>query len=167
MNRLRWYGANPLHLLTLVASFALAGYAATRLLVDDPWGVALWFIGAAVVHDLVLFPLYAIADRSVQGIVRRRPLPTPFRPWVNYLRAPALLSGLLFLVWSPLILRLPDDYESITALPISPYLGHWLLVTGTLFAISAIALAVQLRRHTGSGPYSPVSPSIRSRSRSR
>ena len=28
---LRWYGANPLHLLTLLGSFALAGYAAVQL----------------------------------------------------------------------------------------------------------------------------------------
>ena len=31
MRRLtRWYGANPLHLLALLACFALAGYAATK-----------------------------------------------------------------------------------------------------------------------------------------
>ena len=28
---LRWYGANPVHLLALLASFALAGYAAVQL----------------------------------------------------------------------------------------------------------------------------------------
>ncbi|MEJ8672741.1 hypothetical protein WKI71_43560 [Streptomyces sp. MS1.AVA.1] len=27
--------------------------------------MAVWFVGAALLHDLVLLPLYALADRSV------------------------------------------------------------------------------------------------------
>jgi hypothetical protein len=34
--QLRWYGASPLHLLTLLACFGLAGYAATRLVSSHP-----------------------------------------------------------------------------------------------------------------------------------
>ncbi|MGJ5949581.1 hypothetical protein [Streptomyces neyagawaensis] len=56
---------SPLQLLLLAGSFALAGYAGVRLLADDWFGVALWFVGAAVVHDLVLLPLYAAADRAL------------------------------------------------------------------------------------------------------
>ncbi|MGW5233925.1 hypothetical protein ACWEQU_16905, partial [Streptomyces nodosus] len=68
-------GGGPLQLLLLVCSFALAAYAGVRLLADDWSGVALWFVGAALLHDLVLLPLYAIADRAVVrglGAVRRR-----------------------------------------------------------------------------------------------
>ena len=61
----RWYGANPLHLLALLACFGLAGYAAAQLVPSRPAGVAVWFAGAVVGHDLVLMPLYSIADRSV------------------------------------------------------------------------------------------------------
>ena len=68
----RWYGANPLHLLTLLACFALAGYAAAQLVPSRPLGVAVWFIAAVIGHDLVLMPLYSIADRSVLAAVRHR-----------------------------------------------------------------------------------------------
>ena len=67
-----WYGASPLHLLALLASFALAGYAAAQLVPSRPAGVAVWFAGAVVGHDLVLMPLYSIADRSVLAAVRHR-----------------------------------------------------------------------------------------------
>ena len=36
-----------------------------RLLAGDWFGVALWFVGAALLHDLVLLPLYAAADRAL------------------------------------------------------------------------------------------------------
>ena len=66
---------SPLQLLLLSCSFALAAYAGVRLLAGDWLGVALWVVGAAVLHDLVLLPLYAAADRAVVrgfGRVRRR-----------------------------------------------------------------------------------------------
>ncbi len=143
----RWYGANPLHLLVLLGAFALAGYAALRLFEARPLGVAIWFFGAAVVHDVLLFPLYAVADRSVQGLLRHRPAPVPAVPWINYLRVPVLLSGLLLLVYFPLILGLAPGFTLITGLPLSVYFERWLLVTGVLFAASALAFALRLRRH--------------------
>ena len=76
----RWYGANPLHLLTLLACFALAGYAAAQLVPSRPVGVAVWFIAAVIGHDLVLMPLYSIADRSVLAAVRHRAPDLPGSP---------------------------------------------------------------------------------------
>jgi len=143
---IRWYGASPPHLLGMLGCFGLAGYAATRLLVGRPVAVAVWFVGAAVAHDVVFFPLYAIVDRSVTAVLRRRGRALPPGPWVNYVRVPAMLSGLLLLVWFPLILRLPSAYAPSTGFSTRPYLGRWLLVSGGLFAASALALAVQLRR---------------------
>ena len=68
----RRYGAHPLHLLTLLASFALVGYVISLLGVHSLWNdrvwwqsIIVWFLGAIVLHDLVLFPFYALADRSV------------------------------------------------------------------------------------------------------
>ncbi|MER6924634.1 hypothetical protein ABT314_37830, partial [Streptomyces spiralis] len=55
---------SPLQLVLLACSFALAGYAGVRLFAGDWFGVALWFVGAALLHDLVLLPLYAAADRA-------------------------------------------------------------------------------------------------------
>ncbi|NUW29937.1 hypothetical protein HTZ77_00600 [Nonomuraea sp. SMC257] len=153
----RWtaarYGADPLHLLALLACFALTGYAATRVVAAGIWvGFVVWFVGAAIVHDLLLYPLYAVSDVTAQRRPwrrRRRPSGHPARPSsINYLRVPAALSGLLLLIWFPLILGLAGDtYHRSTGLDTSPYLGRWLLVTGVLFAGSAIAYAIRLRRH--------------------
>ena len=141
----RWYGANPLHLLALLGCFALAGYAAFQLVPPRPAGVAAWFAGAVIGHDLVLMPLYAIADRSVLAAARHRTPAMPAVPWINYLRVPAGLSALLFLLWFPLILRLTTSYQLSTTLSPDPYLWHWLAVTGALFLLSATAYAVRLR----------------------
>jgi hypothetical protein len=146
MRRLtRWYGANPLHLLVLLACFAIAGYAAMQLVKSRPEGVAIWFIGAVIGHDLLLMPLYSLADRSVIAAIRHRAPSLPAVPWINYLRVPAGLSALLLLVWFPLILRLHTRYQASTTLSPDPFLWHWLAVTGTLFLLSAIAFALRLR----------------------
>jgi hypothetical protein len=143
---LRWYGANPLHLLTMLGSFALAGYAAAQLLPLDIFGIALWFAGAVIGHDLLLMPLYTLADRSASAVFRHIPPKLPAVQWINYLRVPVVLSGLLLLIWFPLIFRLPTGFQAATTLSLDPYLWHWLAVTGALFLLSAIALAVRLRR---------------------
>jgi len=80
----RWYGAQPLHLLALLAAFALAGYAVRGVVEASQWrGFALWFAVAIVGHDLLLFPLYSLADLSVRRLLpgrpgaRRRDVPGP------------------------------------------------------------------------------------------
>jgi hypothetical protein len=146
---LRWYGASPLHLLALLACFGLAGYAAARLASSRPVAVVVWFAGAAVGHDLVLVPLYSLADRSALAALRHRAPQLPAASWINYVRVPAALSGLLLLVWFPLILRLRSPYHASTTLSADPYLWHWLAVTGTLFLLSAAAFALRLRGRPG------------------
>ncbi|MFJ4534630.1 hypothetical protein ACIP39_01415 [Streptomyces tibetensis] len=134
---------SPLTLLLLSCSFALAAYAGVRLLAGDWFGVALWVVGAALLHDLVLLPLYAAADRAVVrglGAVRRR-------EWAMYVRVPAALSGLLLLVWFPLIGSLVEArYRSATGLPPEVFLTRWLLITAVLFGGSALLLVVRLLR---------------------
>jgi hypothetical protein len=142
----RWYGASPLHLLAMLGCFALAGYAGAGLLHAKPAGVAVWFVGAVVGHDLILLPLYAVADKSVLVVFRHRPPRLPTVPWINYLRVPVVLSGLLLLIWFPLIFRIPSRFPRTTDLSLDPYLGHWLAVTGALFLLSALALALRFRR---------------------
>src|SRR3989442_3097158 len=69
----RWYGAHPLHLLALLASFALAGYAVHAVVAAGQWrGFAVWFLVAIVGHDLLLFPLYSVADLSLRRLLPRR-----------------------------------------------------------------------------------------------
>lgn len=146
---LRWYGAGPLNLLTMIGCLALAGYAAAVLLPQNPVGILAWLIGAVIGHDLILMPLYTLADRSAMAVVRHRQPPLPAVRWINYLRVPAALSGMLLLIWFPLIFRLPARFTATTSLSLDPYLWHWLAVTGALFLLSAVTLAVRLRMTRG------------------
>jgi hypothetical protein len=143
------YGASPLHLLALLAAFALAGYAVHAVVAAGQWrGFAVWFIVAIVGHDIFLFPLYSLADVSVRRLLRGVPAPLPAGPPViNYIRVPAGFSLLLLLVWFPLILRLSSAaYFRASGLSTSPYLWRWLAVTGAMFAVSAMIYALAMRR---------------------
>lgn len=146
---------SPLQLLLLACSFALAVYAGVRLLAGDRFGVALWIVGAALLHDLVLVPLYTVADRTVArglGAAGRRGR-------TMYVRVPAALSGLLLLVWFPLISGMVSErYRSATTLPPDGFLARWLLITAVLFGGSALLLALRaLRARRAAKHRSPVS----------
>lgn len=147
----RRYGEGPLHLLAQLVAFTLAGYAASRVLVEGgPWAaLLLWFVGAALGHDLVLLPLYALADSAGQFRLFRRSRPLPAVAGValaHYVRVPAALSALLLLVWFPLVLGGRDRaFRDTTGLGTEVYLGRWLAVTAVLFAASALACALRVR----------------------
>jgi hypothetical protein len=145
------YGGSPLHLLAVLASFAIAGYGFLRI-VENPSavGTLVWFGGAAVAHDLIAFPLYSalnlIAHRSVAGpddaweAGRRVPL-------INHVRIPAFLSGLALLMFFPEILGLDAaNYEKDAGLSGDVFLTRWLGLTAALFLGSALVYAVRLRR---------------------
>ncbi|MGH3773856.1 MAG: hypothetical protein ACRDRW_21115 [Pseudonocardiaceae bacterium] len=135
------------HLLALLASFVVAGYAGIRLLAGNPIGIGAWFFGSAVAHDAVLFPLYAGLDAALVLLLRRHPAWASVAGvrWLNYLRVPAMVSALLLLVWSPLILRVSETaYHAASTLSAQPFLSRWLAVTAALFAISAATLAVRV-----------------------
>ncbi len=168
----RWYGAHPLHLLALLASFALAGYAVHAVVVAGQWrGFAAWFLVAILGHDLLLFPLYSVADLSLRRLLPRwvtaagarhggrnsrgsepgtaARIPSPWPPVLNYVRVPAAFSLLLLLIWFPLVLGLSSAaYQRASGLGTGPYLWRWLAVTGTLFAVSSVSYALRLRRAT-------------------
>jgi hypothetical protein len=159
----RYYGAGPLHLLALIACFALSGYV-----VDDMYHAAhgqrilVWFLGAVVGHDLVLFPLYALADRSAGWLgARFRPDRRPAVPWINYVRVPVVMSVLLLAVSFPLVLNLSNrTYQAATGLTVAPFEGRYLLVVAALFGTSAVLYALRLgramtARPTASDPAGP------------
>jgi hypothetical protein len=127
-------------LLVLLACFALAGYAGSFLLGDPAlFRVLAWFVGAAVVHDLVLFPLYALGDRVLER------LPRPRVPLVNHVRVPLLGAGLTFLVFLPGIIRQGEaTHFAATGLDQAPYLGRWLGLVAAMLALSALVYAVRL-----------------------
>lgn len=143
MRRPRPVLGSPLQLLLLVSSFALTGYAAVRLAAGDWVEVALWFVGAAVLHDLVLLPLYGAADQ----VLLRGFEAAGQRTLVSYVRVPAALSLLLLLVWFPLIGgRVADRYPPATGLSADGFLARWLLITAVLFGGSAVLLALRWLR---------------------
>ena len=139
------YGAQPWHLVALLACFAVTAYAVSRLLDDLPvlLRITIWFVGSAVVWDLVLGPLLAGADTALRrsGISRLRVSP------LNYVRFPALLSLVLLVMFTPLIFQRSETvYRLKAGLTQNPYLDRWLLITVVLFALSALAYAVDVVR---------------------
>jgi hypothetical protein len=151
----RYYGAHPIHLLTLLTSFALVGYVVCLLGAKDLWNsrvwwhsILIWFVGAIALHDLVLFPLYALSDRSLdagwRAITGRLPDRTPLVPSINYVRIPTMGSGLLFLIFFPGIIRQGHAaYRRATGLTQAPFLDRWLLITAALFGLSAAAYVLR------------------------
>lgn len=129
---------SPFQLCVLLCSFALCAYAGVRLLDGDWVLIALWFAGAAVIHDLVLLPLYAGVDRVlVKGAAGRRRA-----AWVNYVRVPGALSLLLLLVWFPLISgRVSERYAGVTGQSADGFPVRWLVITAVLFGGSAAVFA--------------------------
>ena len=54
----RLYGSNPLHLIGHLVVFFIAGFAIVQILAGGAWvNWIAWFVGAALLHDLVLLPL--------------------------------------------------------------------------------------------------------------
>jgi hypothetical protein len=156
------YGASPLHLLSLLGCFALAGYAAAHLIHQPTLiRILIWFVAALVGHDLVLFPLYALADRSLSAALRGlwpRRGPAARVPPLNYLRLPLLGAGLLLLVFLPGIIRQGQStYHAATGQDQHPFLDRWLLLTAAMFLLSAVSYTIRVHR-TGRHPTSDSRP---------
>src|SRR5271165_5781533 len=93
----RLYGDHLFHLVVVMAALALGAYTVSVLGVrslfnSHVWwqSIAVWFAVAVIGHDLILFPLYALADRLLIG---------PRPPAANYLRLPTLAGALLLMVF--------------------------------------------------------------------
>jgi hypothetical protein len=159
------YGSNPLHLLTMVSGFALGGYILATFKPATLWNpgtwwqsIVVWFAAAVVAHDLLFFPLYALADRVLSARISRRPSRSHPKVFVrNYIRVPALGAGLTLLIFLPGIIEQGGPtYHAATGQTQQPFLGRWLLLTAVMFAVSALAYATRLaaaRRRTA-GPSS-------------
>jgi uncharacterized membrane protein len=106
--------------------------------------IAVWFALAVVGHDLVLFPLYALAD-AVIFRTRRRVHHHLKVPAHNHIRFPALGAGLTLLVFLPGIVQQgADTYLAATGQTQQPFLGRWLLLAAAMFASSAVVYAIRL-----------------------
>jgi hypothetical protein len=135
------YGASLAHLVLMLFCFAVAIYAFSRAWkqggVDH---IVFYFVVLLILHDLVGWPLYTSADRAMQRVSRGP------KPWINYVRIPFFISGVLLIVAFPLIFRLSASaYAANSGLSESPYLYHWLLVTGALFTGSGFVYLFRAR----------------------
>ncbi len=153
----RLYGANPLHLIGHLVVFFVAGWAIVQILGGGSilnW--IAWFVGAALLHDLVLLPLYSVLDRGL-GIASRGRADRRLRvPVINHLRTPAAISGILLIVYFPVILGLSgSNYFNDTGHHLAGYTRNWLLITLGLFLVSALVYGVRARSRR---PPAPVTP---------
>ncbi len=144
----RLYGSHPLHLIGHLLVFFVAGWAIDQIVgagVVVNW--IAWFIGAALLHDLVLLPVYSACDRLLGRVALTGP---PARlSAVNYVRVPVVISGILLLVYFPLVLGVSSrNYRNDTGHTLSGYTRNWLLITAGLFVASAVVYVVRrTRRH--------------------
>jgi hypothetical protein len=147
------YGSHPLHLLTLIAGFALFGYVLATIKPATLWNphtwwqsIIVWFAAAIIAHDLVLFPVYAFVDRILLAGSRIRPSRSDASiPVLNYVRVPALGAGLTLLMFLPGIIEQgAPTYAAATGQTQEPFLGRWLLLTAAMFATSAGLYAIRL-----------------------
>jgi hypothetical protein len=94
-------------------------------------GVAIWLVAAAIVHDGLLFPVYAGLDRVARAALRGAR--------VNYVRIPAGLSLLLLGVfWGTIGGKGERAYHAVSGRSFDGYAVRWLLVTAVLFGVSGV-----------------------------
>jgi hypothetical protein len=153
----RLYGASPAHLLGALASFAVIVVAAMGWFAEPAISlkyILIWFGGAIVVHDVLLLPLYSALDRLTGLRLGRR---GPARsgkgprgpdgqgervrvPGRVYLRVPAIVAGVIGLVFWPEILNKGDaTYFLASGQHQHLYLGRYLAIVAVLFALSGLA----------------------------
>jgi len=158
----RLYGSHPLHLGAHLVMLFVAGWAINQILGGgNAINWLAWFIGAALLHDLVLLPVYSLLDRGLErsarfgrrarsGSATRQGSLTPV---VNHIRAPAAIAGILLIVYFPVILGYSStNYRNDTGHALTGSTRNWLLVSAGLFLCSGLVYLVRVIRR-------PASPS--------
>jgi hypothetical protein len=130
------YGAGPLHLLGHAGLFVLTAYAITQIFTLGAAGNAMvWLIGAVLLHDAILWPLYSTADRAGRLLLRGA---------INYVRIPLGLSLLLGLVFVGTVAgKGANAYRNASGQTYDGYVTRWLVVSAALFVIAAIVYGVR------------------------
>jgi hypothetical protein len=99
-------------------------------------GVAIWLVAAAIIHDLLVVPVYSGLDRVARSALRGAR--------VNYVRIPAGLSLLLLCVfWGTIGGKGAGAYHAVSGRSFAGYGTRWLLVTAVLFATSGVIYLVR------------------------
>ncbi len=145
----RLYGASPLHLFAHLVVFAIVAFALDRIFSGGHVKeLLIWYLGLAIGHDLVFVPAYTGLDRVVRATVARLPLPTVRRvPVINHLRAPAVISALLLIIYFPLIAHQNAGwFFEVSGHQLTHYARNWLLINAVLFLGSGLIYAARVAR---------------------
>jgi hypothetical protein len=153
----RVYGAGPRHLLAVLVAMAVAGSAVLELGWSALWNeevwwqsIPVWFVGAVVLHDLVLFPAYSFVDRLLVAAARTRrsrECDSVAVPLLNHVRVPLLAIGLITLMFLPGIIgQGASSYEAATGQTQDPFLVRWLLLCAGIVAASGFVYGVRRLR---------------------
>jgi hypothetical protein len=129
----RWLFLVPGLAAVAVGAYGLWTYLSTTAQIS--WGI--WFVGSALLHDLVIAPLWIGL-----GWVAAKVLPRPARaPMV----VGAALSGSITLVALPFALGFGGD-EGDTSFETRDFTTTLLVVVGVVLAVSAVWAAVRVQR---------------------
>lgn len=127
-------------------AFAQAALSGNQIR-DQKALLALWFLGALLLHDFLFYSMYTLLDRAAargQGLSD-----TDRSSWINFVRVPVpvLLTGLVFLVWFPLILGAnAKTYRDASGLGTGHFFGRFLVFTTAVFLVSAALYCLRLLR---------------------
>jgi hypothetical protein len=130
-----------------LAVIAVAAFAISRTLEvasTDGLNFVIWLVAGAVLHDIVLLPLYSLVDMVSRLAMSDHPLRRIHA--ANHVRFPAAISLVVLLVYSPTILdRNPGTFERLSGRPqATDPLEAWLWITLGLFVVSGAVLAFRL-----------------------
>ena len=139
----RAYGSGPLHFLAVAVCLVVSGYALVRIAGSAmPVAIGVWFLAALLAHDFVFYPAYTVLDRAAGRALGRRHTGRP--SWANFVRVPVLITGLVFMIWFPLILGLnAKTYRDASGLGTNRFLGRFLVFAAVVFVCSAILYALR------------------------
>jgi hypothetical protein len=143
------YGASPWHLAGHLALLAVSAFAIDRIAsAASLTEVIALYVGFVIAHDLILLPAYSGLDRLARAsLALRSPRGPAGVPVINHLRAPALISALLLLIYSPLISGRADrGYLLASGHHPTGYLRNWLLISAALFLGSGLLYALRVGR---------------------
>lgn len=156
-----FYGAGPRHLVGLLLALALTVYTLSVIGLSALWNpdvwwqsILVWFLGAIIAHDLIVFPLYAAVDRVLSRFTRSGERGHPDRQGrtgvtaLNYLRVPLIAVALMFGLFFPGILgQGASTYLDATGQTQDPFLRRWLLLSAVVFGVAAVAYVLRLLTH--------------------
>ena len=150
----RRYGASAVHLLAHLVGFAIVAFALDRIFSGgDVKELLLWYLGFAIAHDLIFVPAYTGLDHLFRATIARLPLSTRSGvPAINHVRAPAMISALLLIIYFPLISGRTDAWNvALSGHHLTHYLRNWLLIAAVLFLGSGLIYAGRVVRARASG----------------